>query len=193
MNLKNNEFSEWSDLAKYRIKALNLDDNEIAIVSQDKTESFFKLVTRSLNRNELRELPYFPNSRLTLKYLEANENRIEMIQPSRLDNFTALINLHISNNKLRRFPESRLDSLQVLNLANNLLSRFSRLILENMPNLKTIDLNNNNLTEFPEFQLCTKLEKIYTSSNRISSDISQHLFGLAHLTKLYVSLHKQLL
>ena len=59
-----------------------------------------------------------------------------------------------------------------------------------MPNLKTIDINNNYLTEFPEFQLCTKLEKIYTSSNRISSDISQHLFGLAHLTELYVSFNK---
>ena len=47
-----------------------------------------------------------------------------------------------------------------------------------MPDLKTVDLNNNNLTEFPEFQLCIKLEKIYTSSNQISSDISQHLFGL---------------
>ena len=192
LNLKNNELAEWPDLgdAKYGIKTLNLDDSDITNVSQDETESFYKLVTVSLNRNELRELPYFPNSRQTLKYLEANENRIKMIQTSRLDNFTALINFHISNNKLRKFPESRLDSLQVLNLANNLLSRFSRLTMENMPNLKTIDLNNNNLTEFPDFQLCTKLEKIYTSSNRISSDISQHLFGLVYLTELYVSFNK---
>lgn len=52
LNLKNNEFTEWPDLgdAEYGIKTLNLDDNEIANVSQDETESFYKLVTLTLNR-----------------------------------------------------------------------------------------------------------------------------------------------
>ena len=59
-----------------------------------------------------------------------------------------------------------------------------------LPNLRTIYLNNNYLTEFPNFQPCPKMEIIDMSSNRISQDITEQLKELKFITELRVNFNK---
>ena len=59
-----------------------------------------------------------------------------------------------------------------------------------MPNLKIIYLNKNNISEFPDFEPCVKMEEIHISCNRISREISRQLSGLTQLTELDASFNE---
>ena len=192
LNLDSNELANWPELgdAAHGIETLSINDNKIVNVLQSETELFHGLVTLTLNSNKLQELPYFPNSKHSLESLEANNNNVSIIDSHYLDDYTELTHLDISKNKLLSFPDSRLEALQSLNLEENLLQTFSRSTLQLMPKLKVIYLNKNNISEFPDFELCVNMEEIHISHNRINLDISRHLSGLTQLTQLYVGSNK---
>lgn len=105
----------------------------------------------------------------SLEKLLLHQNQIAAIP----QNFTALTNLQLlrlNNNKIEHFPERfALPKLRMLELQDNQVSELS--CISDLTALRTLNLKNNQLFNFPDysFQNLTNLKTLEISDNEITT------------------------
>ncbi|KAI5093669.1 leucine-rich repeats and immunoglobulin-like domains protein 1 isoform X1 [Silurus meridionalis] len=93
-----------------------------------------------------------------------------------------------SHRKLTDFPKDLPDQTVYLNLSHNLLTAVDTDILNNLPNLKEVRLDHNELTSIPEFgSAAPAIVTLHLHHNKISSVQGSRLQNLTHLETLDLS------
>ena len=115
-----------------------------------------------ISKNELMNIPdefiYLKN----LKKLNISYNKIQLIQMNLFANLFSLQELYCNNN-----------------LITNIQSLNNYTVFNSMPNLKLLDISNNQLQEYIIFKQIPNLEKINISYNKLSN-----ILGLSTCIKL---------
>ena len=128
-------------------------------------------------------LPYIGDC-FNLGYFYMNKNNLSGEIPT-INANQKLIRFDISNNYFTGiFPYTILPNIRDIYVYNNQIEGFAGLVT---PFLYTINANNNNITELPDFTNALKLRYIYFSNNNISSYNIGTIANLKDLTKLDLS------
>jgi Leucine-rich repeat (LRR) protein len=77
----------------------------LQLISEDKTDSYDKIIVLNLSHNKLTELPEAVGKCRNLKYLNCECNRLTIL-PESIGNCSQLQNLRCCRNKLTQLPES---------------------------------------------------------------------------------------
>ena len=122
---------------------------------------FNNLKELKLSANKLDTLPKRFKNLTRLERIDLSNNRFTHIPPS-INHLTSLKQLNFSSNQIRNIPKwingtdkpqevyfsDQIDSLEILNLNNNLLNRIPESI-GNLSSLKKLDLGHNSLFKIP--------------------------------------------
>ena len=138
------EFEDFGD-----IEELELGDNNISLISPLAFYGLHKIWRLNLSHNALQYLPDLRNLSESLKYLYLEFNQIHVFNSD-----------HLS-----------LSLLEVMKLSYNLLENFN--ISSQMDNLKTIEIRQNKLSQFPTFQfLLPNVLTLDLNYNKITGNLS---------------------
>ena len=136
-------------------------------ITNEVLSSLKDLIKLDLHHNQLTSVP--KGLAKTLKYIDFRRNFIKYVGKTSLKGLTSLAELHLnqnnltnhglsplafedtqslrvlilSNNLLTKFPENLPSSLRLLRLNNNRINFVSRMALQRLKNLVTLDLSNN--------------------------------------------------
>ena len=185
-----NNFSKLQDLT-----VLDLSYNELTETPANLEESKSLLVL-NLSHNQIPSIPNYIFINLTdLVYLDLSSNKLEMLPPQ-LRRLVHLKTLILNNNpllhaQLRQLPA--LVSLETLHLRNTqrTLTNIPQ-GLENLTNLKELDLSSNDLTFIPDTVYKIKsLRRLNYSENQIT-ELSHMIGDMDELISLNLSRNKLL-
>ncbi len=131
VNLKNNQLTQVELIAPpkciicaiWYLETLHLEGNELDQTSFD-LSYYYDSVTINLNNNKFTSLTSFESSdTFRLKYLFLNNNQIISVGSGSFDNFLLLEVLELANNQISSFPltdiNPKLMNLKTINLENN--------------------------------------------------------------------------
>lgn len=124
-----------------------------------------------LDRNELTEIDETHLAGLTkLAEFKATDNQIESLHYAAFSNNTLLSEIDLSRNRIGGLTPGvfKGSSYFTIVLARNMITDI-RLCFQNLENLSTLDLSNNQITQIPEdtFAQTTNLVDVYLQNNRI--------------------------
>lgn len=110
------------------------------------------------------------NSYSTLTLLDLHNNDITSFPFDEIDSFTKLQNLNVDSNNLLIFPDLKSSSLMYVNFGHNPLGEIKATALQELPNLREIDLQSCDLPEVPAgtFTGINTLQRIYLDNNTLS-------------------------
>jgi len=168
LNLSYNEIKSISISGLSKLQEIDLSSNKISSISF-KNLSNLKLL--KLNENEIASIPSSLTQLKNLETLILNYNNISSI-PSHIKNLSKLKKLDLTNNRITSIQETlgKLKYLEELYLSNNKINGSLPQSLNNLKELKIIDLQLNvnvkgrSLT-CPKLTVC-----IYTDFNEIQTD-----------------------
>ena len=180
---------------------LNLSGNSFKAGLPDSMRNLQNLETLDISSCMLQGFPLVLNKLRKLKMLNIEGNQVVSLSES-LENLRNLKTLNVSNCGLTEFPEvlCKLKSLTALDIAGNnitvsIVKGFPgtdrRLdlpdTLENLTNLKTLNVSKCGLREFPEV-LCKlkSLNALYISRNPLT-ELSSRIFEMKRWHKLDIS------
>ncbi|WP_428851147.1 NEL-type E3 ubiquitin ligase domain-containing protein [Imbroritus primus] len=125
---------------------LDLSSNAIATIDPDGLAGLGALRKLRLDSNNLRRFPCLPKA---LEEANLSANAISVISPQHLEGLSRLQSLNLNNNRLERFkpPVAGLKALKVLCLGYNQLTQLDRWLMRLLPNLRTLVLADNSLSE----------------------------------------------
>ncbi|KAI1724999.1 leucine rich repeat domain-containing protein [Ditylenchus destructor] len=170
-----------------RLKHLKLNKN--IMKSIDKAifqETLSKLQTLNLAGNQLMNINSHTFSGLTsLRMLDLSDNTIEKIEKNAFVGLENLEILHLGNNNVTIIDSSAfggLKNLRLLDLGSNALLKLE---IKNMPNLRTLLLNNNHIISMRDvLSGLPNLEALVLDRNSIENIGSEDLQGLRESPKL---------
>ena len=154
-----NDFTKFSKLENIDL-FLNL-YNEIPLFPNSLVSlnmGFNKLSTLNISLENLRELRlpgnkigiFSPESRFpNLRVLDLSMNLLPNLDFRISDVFPKLESFYLSFNFLETFPSSFPETIERIDLSNNVLNIWEE-DLDNLTNLKTLDVSNNKLTKVPK-------------------------------------------
>ncbi|XP_070559105.1 leucine-rich repeat serine/threonine-protein kinase 2-like isoform X2 [Ptychodera flava] len=153
------------------VKVLALSNNSLAEIPEDLSESLPNLEDVDLRCNRFAKLPPCLLKLKKLRVLDMSLNEIEDRNGYHSDISSSLLQLNLSKNRLKNVPKlltSCTPNLEILSLAGNAISATRSCKLRN---LKSLDLSNNKLQEFPEafFLGLPALETLDLESNELKS------------------------
>ncbi|PWY64753.1 L domain-like protein [Aspergillus heteromorphus CBS 117.55] len=141
------------------------------------------LETLDLQENSLTELPQGLAELTSLRVLNVGNNQLSTL-PFESLRLLPLKELHAPRNKLKGclFPDSvrKLDTLQVLDVANNALVRLSGHKSLELPNLQTLAINTNRIQSLPDISSWRALLTLSAEDNSIC-DLPQGFIDLKNL------------
>ena len=141
--------------------------------------AFPELTTLGLNGNDLEVLPDAVSGLSRLERLELSGNRFADAQSLyNLAGANRLRWLDLSHNRLDQFNAGAFTRLETLNLANNGLYYWPDGVLD-LENLRTLNLNDNNIATFPERLLRGDHEGLVAGTDLSENQLT--LTGLEHL------------
>ena len=136
------------------LRSLELEFNDLRELQPTVFSDLVSLEKLNLSKNSIRELPErIFSSNKNLKKIDISENRLKKIPQDIFNNLPELRSLNLHRNNLGEFIPSnqnifsRCDQLQVLNLRNNYIRDIANL-LDNLKDLKELDLSHNSLKKF---------------------------------------------
>jgi len=170
LSLSNNNITKldamiFRDL--YRLRSLRLDNNGVQHLPENVFLSLTEMRTLVLSNNKLTRIDQFTFDGLpSLNQLSLDNNQIQYIDPEALRNSTDLEYLHLNGNKLYDIPA----------------------VLNNVPNLKTLDLGYNQITDifntsFPAMSQLIGLKLLKNQISNVSKGVFDRLPEL-HLINL---------
>ncbi|KAF3425424.1 hypothetical protein E2986_13360 [Frieseomelitta varia] len=140
------------------------DSNYIQMVNTSAiADNAFNLRNFHLERNIIDEFVMDAPGNIEELYLDENPLKYFWINP----NYQSLKILSLSNCLLSEMPV--IFSLQVLDISHNEIRSVTFDVLQHMPLLKYLNLNNNKLTTLPEVHHLNKLETLSLGNNLISN------------------------
>ncbi|XP_071965002.1 uncharacterized protein [Antedon mediterranea] len=156
VSLSENELTEIpTDYLPVNLETLIVSNNKIERIKTNQLSAFKKLKVLKMSNNSISEIDVDAFDGLChLKELILDGNRLR-----NLKNITAAVRkapmlsiVNLSQNNFKHiFIPTDLEHLQVLDFGNNMISDVSFFrCTYNLPNLKLLNLNNNNLTSFPK-------------------------------------------
>lgn len=151
----------------HRLRSLRLDNNGIQFLPENVFLSLTDMRTLVLSGNKLTRIDQFTFDGLpSLNQLSLDNNQIQYIDPEALRNSTDLEYLHLNDNKLYDIPA----------------------VLNNVPNLKTLDLSYNQITDifntsFPAMSQLIGLKLLKNQISNVSKGVFDRLPEL-HLINL---------
>nr|QFE31825.1 toll-like receptor 22 [Sillago sinica] len=175
-----------------RVRALDLSSNKISKIHQSDFKNLSLVADLNLKRNRVSQIDAGAFAYLiSLKILNLNRNRLEKLGDNVFDGLSNLTDLRFNTNRLKVVTSASfksLTSLKFLDLSNNKLHTLQKLnlILQNLPNLETLSVENNDITTFKSWELTKsslRLRSLDVSENpmavfRITEDIFPNLTWL---------------
>ncbi|PGH11449.1 hypothetical protein AJ80_07129 [Polytolypa hystricis UAMH7299] len=147
--------------------------------------SLNRLEILDLRNNALTKLPDTLSSLVSLRLLNVAENQLSSL-PSDAFRSLRLVELNAQKNRLKGhlFPTSinRLETLQVLDIANNSLEALSATDDLSLPNLQQLLIDGNRMKKLPNVYSWQSLISLTAANN----DISEIPEGLSELTRVKV-------
>jgi len=145
-----------------------------------------KLSTLLLSKNKLSSLPSEVAFMKDLATLDVNSNQLVSV-PEEMQELSHLEMLYLRHNQLTRLPcLKHCINIKELQLGNNRVEEISLQDIENIPNVKILDLRENKLKSLPEeITALQQLERLDLSSNDLST-LPFTLGLLPHLKTLQV-------
>lgn len=170
LSLSNNNITKldaiiFRDL--YRLRSLRLDNNGVQFLPENVFSTLTDMRTLVLSSNKLTRIDQFTFDGLpSLNQLSLDNNQIQYIDPEALRNSTDLEYLHLNGNKLYDIPA----------------------VLNNVVNLKTLDLGYNQITDifntsFPAMNQLIGLKLLKNQISNVSKGVFDRLPEL-HLINL---------
>ncbi|XP_025419820.1 toll-like receptor Tollo [Sipha flava] len=170
LSLSNNNITKldatiFRDL--FRLRSLRLDNNGVQHLPENVFSTLIDMRTLVLSSNKLTRIDQFTFDGLpSLNQLSLDNNQIQYIDPEALRNSTDLEYLHLNGNKLYDIPA----------------------VLNNVPNLKTLDLGYNQITDifntsFPAMSQLIGLKLLKNQISNVSKGVFDRLPEL-HLINL---------
>ena len=157
--------NRWWD--SVQLTKLNLSSNEISSLSEG-IGNFPSLTVLDLHDNKLNDLPPAFSGLQNLKRIDLSHNSLTTLQ--RFDSSTKVVALLLQHNKLNNllFVESTEDSFacELLDVSHNLLTNLSPFINQ-MVNLRSLNLSNNCLQSLPELANLKSLKVLNLNNNKI--------------------------
>lgn len=210
LNLSHNRFKEIPE-GVYGLKdlrVLQLNNNKIDCID-DKISELNMLNTFDLANNNIKSLPGSFGFLTKVTNMNLSNNKLECIPPE-MSSMAGLATLDLTSNELIDIPDSmqqlthleifylrnnRLTKLPVLthctnlkelHLGSNRISQLSSTDLENILNVRTLDLRENKITKIPdEITVLQLLERLDVSNNDLST-LPYTLGVLPHMKSLQV-------
>ena len=154
------------------------------------------LKTLKLSYNNLKEIDYeiFRDLK-NLEKLQLWHNNLSQIKNDTFKNLKNLKQLSLTSNQLYlenlNYPIFKdLENLRTLSLKDNYLSNLNQSLFMNLKNLKELDLSNNKITYLHEdvLDILPQLETLHLNNNTMLRDIPLSLFENANtkVTNLYL-------
>lgn len=131
----------------------------------------------------------FPN----LKRLELKNLSMEKIEKGALDNCFELTTIGFWNNKIKELDEDTFrynSALEAIHMQNNRLERIAPETFSHLKQLSILDFSENYLTGFPVFKMkeIPSLKKLFIDTNEITDlDEEQTLLKFPNLTVIYLN------
>ncbi|KAF2884826.1 hypothetical protein ILUMI_21359 [Ignelater luminosus] len=205
-NIRKIQFGIFNSLTKLR--KLNIHYNEINEIEEQSFANMVKLETLRVGWNKLRIIPknvfkdlpnlkhlFFNNNLISrlpagtltnlpqLLQLNVEDNGLTTIEYGSITNITNLQHLQAENNKLSIIHESifyGLTKITDLHINNNTLIKLDiDKLLSYTPNLKNIELNNNNWTCDSLFNMITQLQHKHVTILDNNTEFSSNVMGIA--------------
>ncbi|XP_070841886.1 toll-like receptor 13 isoform X1 [Chaetodon trifascialis] len=176
------------------VKGFDLSSNNISTIQVSDFKNLPHLAQLDLKHNNISHIDKGAFADLiSLKNLNLNDNKLVQLGDDLFDGLRNLTELRIKGNHITVVaPDSfkSLTSLKVLDISQNKLRNLTAVhfILQHLPNLKTLSIQNNSLTSFQSWEMTN------SSLALTSLDVSQNplaVFGITadvfpHLTSLTV-------
>ena len=157
------------------------------------------LATLNMSKNKISLFPYeqlseqnIYNLRCNLKYIDLSFNLLEKV-PEILGLYAELSTLLLMNNKIVQMDslsKMQLNKLDTINLGNNQISMIPKSLYKNIPNVRMLILENNNIKDIPtDLCLLKNLNSVNFYGNaikRIRTDLLNNAKNLvAYLKKMH--------
>lgn len=186
MRLFNLKHLNFLEIAKTKLKALppqivNLENltsllchsNELASLPNDCLGKLVHLKNLDFSNNKLTELPQDLKNLKELFTVNLCGNNLTALFP--FDDLTKLAVLDISRNKFTKLPSdlssSKLENLSQVNASFNELVEFDDNLFVELPSLKTLNLENNQLVRVPSsLSQCAKLKDLLLKENKLKDN-----------------------
>ncbi|CAK1553076.1 unnamed protein product [Leptosia nina] len=160
----------------YRLKSLNLAENNIKIINDSPFRHLNRLEDLNLSKNQLfdiEELFQFDSYPNTVRKLCLAHNYIEEIPGDTFSELTNLVHLDLSYNyitELSEEPFSNLTNLATLKLNHNRIQNLNG-AMNNLLNLKHLHLAHNNIKNIEEesIKIISHLETLDISKNQLEN------------------------
>ena len=163
----------------------DVSNNMIMEIDENLFANLSHLINLNFSGNKLKYFPRTIQYMNNLQELDISKNELMNI-PDEFIYLKNLKKLNISYNKIQLIQMNlfaNLFSLQELYCNNNLITNIQSLnnytVFNSMPNLKLLDISNNQLQEYIIFKQIPNLEKINISYNKLSN-----ILGLSTCIKL---------
>ncbi|KAG8907834.1 hypothetical protein FRB99_002007 [Tulasnella sp. 403] len=181
LDISNNQVDSLKQLACLRhLRELKADGNRI--VQLDGVAGLDSLVKVSLKGNRLVEIDFGAFEWPRVELLDLGNNNLRRVDG--LGELTELISLNLDNNRLETLSsEVALVKLRVLRLSANLLTRLDVAVF---PNVRTLYVDNNRLSELVHADRLTRLENLSLRSQG-GSGLKLSTRDIRDIKRLYLS------
>jgi hypothetical protein len=187
LKLSKNRLRELPQVECFKsLRHLDVSDNELVALD---ISAFPNLHSMHADRNHIGQACGFDRAR-RLDSLSLREQRGDVpLNLGFLSSAYEVRKLFLSGNYMLEFdPQVDFLNLQLLELANCGLQRLPDRMGQLMPNVRTLNVNFNALSDLSPLQFIPRLKKLLASGNRLtdSTRITQLLTEFPHLTQLDV-------
>ena len=172
------------------LKALNLADNRLTILSDDAFSGMTSLQVLNLANNQLAALPPTVfNKSSQLQELNLQNNSLTLVTPELFHGLSNLVLLNLSHNAIASHLLTSdtfggLTSLRILDLSHNRLTSLDAELFEHLPNLEMLILDHNMLETFSGIGAADNLKHLSLANNKLSIVEDNAFFRLGSLEHL---------
>jgi len=187
LQLNNNSITHLNDNISELTMLVSLDLSTNQLTSLPVNIGYLtQLSSLVLSSNKLESLPAEMASMRGLTTLDLNKNKLKSV-PDEMKDLSKLELLYLRNNQLCRIPCLRnCVNIKELQLGSNQIQAVTQTDIENIPNVRILDLRENKITSLPDgITGLQVLERLDISRNDLST-LPYTLGTLPHLKTLQV-------
>uniref|UniRef100_A0A6P7FN44 Leucine-rich repeat-containing protein 15-like n=1 Tax=Diabrotica virgifera virgifera TaxID=50390 RepID=A0A6P7FN44_DIAVI len=182
------------------LRELYLSENNISIIDDFAFGHMTALTHLYLNNNKLKSFnAYTITSGFNIKYLNLGNNSFEGLMDTALYNLKSLTYLNLDGNKFKNISMGKLinnlESVKVVSMANNLLTRITKEFFDPLINLEVLNLAFNKISDIGNaFRHMENLKTLILSRNHLTAFSKFDFPRMGHSSLQYLAIdYNQLL
>jgi Leucine-rich repeat (LRR) protein len=172
LNICHNEINEiHDDLGKLdMLEFVDLAFNKLLELPSLSLAGLSKVVNFTANNNMLESIPHELSFLRSVNCLELSHNNLADV-PDSIQELHSLERLYLQHNKIKAMPNlSNCSNLKEVHLGFNNIEELTDMDIENMPNVKLLDLRDNKIPVLPDEIINLQcLERLDLSNNDLST------------------------